>query len=145
MNIKKTLFLTVISVLLLLSGYFFITKLFKSTNEPLTNKAASHSISSKDLIHSFKVNEKTSTKIYEGKIIEVTGLVEEINFLNNKTTIILKNEKDSVGIICEINDLEKEKIKHVEKNKKIRVKGICKGYLKDVILLNCSIELPTNE
>lgn len=145
MKVKRNLFISIVFALVLINLFYYVPPLFKNTNEPLTNKIATHIVSSDDLIHSFKIDEEKSTKIYEGKVIEVTGFVKDISFLNDKTTLILKSEADSFGIICELNPTEKENMKYVEKNKKIRVKGICKGYLKDVILLNCSIELPTNE
>jgi len=83
--------------------------------------------------------------LYAGKIIEVTGFIKEISFINNRNTIILNSSTETFGVICDLNKNQEDKIKQLKEDQKIRVKGICKGFLKDVILLNCSIDLTPNE
>ena len=90
-------------------------------------------------------DEERSDSLYADKIIEVTGHIKEIMFLNNRNTIILNSNTENFGVICDVNPNQKRKIKQLKKHQKIRVKGICKGFLKDVILLNCSIDLIPNE
>lgn len=145
MNRKNKFILLLILLLLIFSGYICISYLFKDANQPLNEKTADLIVKSNELIKDFSRNEKQSLKIYAGKIIEVQGVVEEINYLNNKTTIILKGDDNNFGIICEMNPLENDKVKKINSNDSILIKGICKGYLKDVILLNCTIQQPTNE
>lgn len=145
MKHKSKFFLIVIVVLILFGGYLFISSLFKESNQPLNTTTADLVVHSNELIKDFSINEKQSVKIYAGKIIEVKGVVEEINYLNNKTTLILKGDDSNFGIICEMNPIENDKVAELKPNDSILIKGICKGYLKDVILLNCALQQPTNE
>lgn len=145
MKAKNKILLSLTFLLIVINGYYYILPLFKNANEPLTHKTAELFVYSKDLIEAFKVDEKRSTELYAGKILEVSGTIKEMNHLNNRTTIILENDDDSFGIICDINPLENKKINQLKKNQNITIKGICKGFLKDVILLNCSIEINPNE
>lgn len=119
--------------------------MFKSSEKNLQNEHAERSVSSKELINAYTINEEKSDRLYAGKIIEVTGFIKEISFLNNRNTIILNSNTETFGVICDVNPNQEEKIKLLKKHQKIRVKGICKGFLKDVILLNCSIDLIPNE
>jgi hypothetical protein len=145
MKNKKTILSIIIILLFLISGYYFIVPMFTTSKKNLQNKTAALNVSSKDLIQSYTINEQKSNDLYAGKIIEVTGFIKEISFLNNRNTIILNSNAETFGVICDVNPIEKEKIKLLKKHQKIRVKGICKGFLKDVILLNCTIDLIPNE
>jgi hypothetical protein len=82
------------------------------------------------------VDEKVTNKKFEGKIIEVEGKIKEISFLNNTNSVILFGV-DNSGVICDFNKNQTEEIKKLTKNQTVKIKGIYKGYLKDVILLNC--------
>lgn len=145
MKKKNILFYSLTSLLLLVSIYFFITPMPSKHKKSLENEVAELNINSNDIVNAYNTNEEKSDSLYAGKIIEVTGIVKEITFLNDRNTIILNSNFDAFGVICDINPNQKEKIKHLKENQKIRVKGICKGFLKDVILLNCSIDLIKNE
>jgi ABC-type lipoprotein release transport system permease subunit len=145
MKNKKITFLSIITLLLLVNGYYYILPMFKSSEKNLQNDLAELTISSKDLIKAYTINEEKSDRLYAGKIIEVSGFIKEISFLNNRNTIILNSNTETFGVICDVNPNQKEKIKLLKKHQKISVKGICKGFLKDVILLNCSIDLIPNE
>jgi hypothetical protein len=145
MKSKNKIFLLLILLLLLINGYCYVLPYFKSSEKNLENETAELIINSNDLVNSYTINEEKSDSLYAGKIIEVTGFVKEITFLNKRNTIILNSNTETFGVICDINPNQKDKIKQLKEHQKIRVKGICKGFLKDVILLNCSIDLTPNE
>ena len=145
MKVKNKIFISVILLLLIVNGYYFVVPLFKSSEKNLENETAELVVNSSDLVNSYTLNEQKSDSLYAGKIIEVTGYVKEITFLNNRNTIILNSKTEIFGVICDVNPNQKEKIELLKEHQKIRVKGICKGFLKDVILLNCSIDLMSNE
>lgn len=96
-----------------------------------------------EIIDVFQGNELEATATYTNKVIEVHGTIKDISFLNNRNTIILKSEKfKKTFVICEMSPLSNTIIKRLTKGDTISLKGVCKGYLLDVILLNC---IPTNE
>ena len=119
---------------------------FQSSSEKdLENELPELVLNSEDLAIAYKNNEEKSDSLYAGKIIEVTGIIKEITFLNNRNTIILNSNTETFGVICDINPNQKEKINQLKQHQKIQVKGICKGFLKDVIMLNCTIDILPNE
>ncbi|WP_036822326.1 OB-fold protein [Polaribacter sp. Hel1_85] len=145
MKKKNTFFYIIIVVLLLVNGYYYVLPYFKNANKNLELVASEASINSNDLIDSYILSEEKTDKLYSGKIIEVTGFVKEVTFLNNRNTVILYSQNKTSGIICDIHPSQIEKVKNLKEHQKIIVKGICKGFLKDVVLLNCYIDLKLNE
>lgn len=145
MKNRKNIFLTILILLLLISSYFIVGSIFKSSNINLEHKDAELTVNSNDLVSAYTLNEEKSDLLYTGKIIEVTGYIKEITFLNNRNTIFLNSNTETFGVICDVNPNQNEKIKLLKEHQKILVKGICKGFLKDVILLNCSIDFTLNE
>ena len=73
---------------------------FKSTEINLEKVSSEISLNSNELVASFITNENKSNEVYGGKIIEVTGFVKEISFLNNRNTVLLYTENEKSGIIC---------------------------------------------
>ena len=91
-----------------------------------------------DLISMFQDNEKLANDTYTEKLIEVHGVVEEISFLNNRHTILLRGDKFAQNfILCDMAYKSKEGKERITKGDTIKLKGVCKGYLLDVIMLNC--------
>lgn len=94
----------------------------------------------------FKVDELIKEEFNTNKtnfiehVILVEGIVKDINCLNDRYTIILRGKANvNTLVICDIQKNQKELFKSQELGKTIRVKGILKGCLKDIILLNCII------
>lgn len=138
--ISKKRNLCIISIVLL----FFITLSFfyKCNNI----KKADLFIDSNTIVNAYINNEEKATIDYNDKLIEVSGTIKKITLLDKKNTIVLNSNNKDSGIICELNDNQIELLKTLKKNQKTRIKGICKGFLKDVIFLNCYIvETKTNE
>ena len=136
-------------------SYFFISililviilcslDLIFSNKEINSETKPSVSILSKELMNQYIKDEKKADSAYTDKVIEVTGTLKNISFLNKKITIILNSDVEDTNFICELNDSEKNKIVNLDKDKTITIKGICKGFLKDIVLLNCCIDTIKN-
>ncbi len=120
--------------------YFFIDTKGIESLEP------HFSIASEDLVELYSDNEKKADNLYTNKIVEVYGTVKEISYLNDRKTIILAGNSESSNIICDLNENQLNKLNQLKNNQTVYIKGICKGYLKDVILLDCYIDtLKNNE
>ena len=93
-------------------------------------------ISSIMLTESFSENEILAYKKYVGKVIDTEG-IKKISFKNNRNTLLLEGNQINSGVLCDIETIDSIEFKRLVVGQKIRVKGTCKGFLKDVILLNC--------
>ena len=73
-------------------------------------------------------------------VIAVSGTVYEVNTINKRVTILLKgNETQETFVICDMNTNHSSSIKTIKKGDSVLIKGLLKGLLKDVIMLNCII------
>jgi len=145
MNKKSTFFYAIALLLILVNIFTYVIPFFKKSDINLENVNFEAQINTDDLITSYLSNENKTNTNFNGKIIEVTGNVKKVTFLNNRNTVILYGENKDSGIICDVHPSQIEKLKLLTINQKIAVKGICKGFLKDVILLNCIIDNQPNE
>ena len=103
------------------------------------------SISSEDLLASFISDEAAASAAYVEKTIEVQGRVKEISFLNNRYTVILQGKGEFSCLMCDMNPEQMEQIQSIQKGDVITLRGICKGFLMDAILLNCILINQPNE
>lgn len=145
MKTQNKFFIIIIFLSLIFFGYFVWNSSSPMSNRNLENEKAALIIGANSLINNYTTNEKEANHLYSEKIIQVSGTIKDITFLNDRTTIILNTEFKNFGVICDINKNQENKLKQLHKNQPITIKGICKGFLKDVVLLNCTIDLPQNE
>ncbi|MBC31655.1 MAG: hypothetical protein CMH48_12535 [Muricauda sp.] len=74
------------------------------------------------------------------KIVEIEGVIKEINSLNNRITILLEGgAAESACVICDMQADQTDDLKDYRPKDTIRLKGVFKGFLKDAIFLNCVI------
>ncbi len=137
---KKTrniIYLLVFVLVLLVYGLYNFTKtkdIDTLIAEPMLELTA------EDLISYLELHKNTNDKQYLEKVIAIKGVVKEINNLNERHTILLKGGKDDATlIICDMNPSQSIEFKKLKPGDTVNVKGIYKGFLKDVVLLNCVI------
>jgi len=113
-------------MLLLFCSYLYL----KIQEKPLLhiNKERTElSISSNKLLSAFK------------KVIIVKGNIKKITYLNNRYTVLLQGENEFSHIICDMSISDFENVKKLKTGESVDIKGVCKGYLMDVVMLNCII------
>jgi hypothetical protein len=137
MNIKKNVLPLSIALAIFIGSFYLYAKWSKTSFIDMKRVSTELNVSSKQLVANYLNDETHADSVFSGKIIEVIGLVKEVTFLNNRNTVILYGENSSSGIICDFDDKQIEEIKKISKNDTVMIKGVCKGFLKDVILLNC--------
>lgn len=98
---------------------------------------------SEELVQAFVEDEEKANSLYGEKTIDVKGQLEEISRLNERYTIILYGGSKINGLMCDMNPKEIEKLKKLRKGDQIHLRGVCKGFLMDAILLNCVLLTPT--
>ena len=128
---RKKLFIGILT-LVLASAVFLLVWLNRAPEVP------AEQVDIGELISMFQDNEKLANDTYTEKLIEVHGVVEEISFLNNRHTILLRGDKFAQNfILCDMAYESKEGKERITKGDTVKLKGVCKGYLLDVIMLNC--------
>lgn len=81
----------------------------------------------------YNTNEKTANSKYIDKIVEVTGEVSNVSKNSEgKTVVLLKTDDLMFGVNCTM-----EEDANINTGDKVSIKGICTGYLTDVVLIRC--------
>jgi len=133
---KKHSYRYIAFALILIIATFLAAEFSKPSFQNTTNKQTHTQISTNDLI--FEHKNQSLDKFIE-KVIEVNGTLKEIKHQNNIHTLYLTDKGNTTYILCELQDDQINKTKNLSLGKKIRIKGVLKGHLKDIILLNCII------
>jgi len=100
-------------------------------------------LSIEELLTEFNGNLEKANATFIEKVIEVEGVIKEVSYLNNRHTIILKSKSFTQSfVICDMSPKSNDRTNEFVVGNTIVLRGVCKGYLLDVIMLNC---MPTNE
>ena len=92
------------------------------------------SLSATELFKAFESDEISANENYLDKVIEVYGEVVEITQdMDNHTIVMLKSDDPIFGIRCTLERASS----HIKTGETVHLKGICKGFLSDVVLTNC--------
>ena len=136
MLFKKNYFYFTTAGILILCFYIGFQKI-TSDEIDIQNAASESLISATNLTTAYLQSEENANIKFKDKIIEVEGVVRSITFTNQRNTILLKGIKSDTNVICDFSiNFKKQSITI---GQHLKIKGICKGFLKDVILLNCMI------
>jgi len=138
MNKTKHNFLkwSMVSVLILLitagiAGYTLY-------NKPHRNVKAATAISlhAQNLVDDYEQNENIANKQFLDKVLEVTGQVNDIAKNQKGETIIELRGTEMGSVRCTLEDKNLPKLKSGEL---ATLKGICTGYLTDVVMVRCVV------
>lgn len=127
---KKTFFFAGAVLCLLLAGWGYY-----EFQKPRTNAAAlkpDYSLNAEQLYEEYSSNETMADKKYGSKVIEVSGIVKEIQATDHATNILLATD-DMGGVNC---SFEKVPEPRPTAGDRIKVKGRCAGFLMDVSLVD---------
>jgi hypothetical protein len=140
MFMKKIAYITGISLCVgLLIALFVIIKLYNKPHVDVEDSDADYITSIENIVSEFESNEEIANKKYLDKIIQVDGLITDITLADGNSTITLDSETSGKTVVCNMASSENIKVVGLEKGNKITVRGICTGYLMDVMLVRAII------
>lgn len=129
----KIAFISLIGLLfcLFISYNLIFNERFNIKNHPMEK-----SFTSNELLSELK-HKDDYLKLYVDKTIEIESNILNITYKYGKYTLILYGNEHETMIMCEIQEDQNNKIEQLKIGQNIKVKGVLKGVLLDVILLNC--------
>lgn len=136
-NKNRILKWTLLSLLVLITTGSIIG--YRMYNKPHRNveEAKGIAITAAQLIANYESNEPDANFKYLDKVLEVTGEITEISKNQKRETVITLKGTDMGGIIC---TLEGTAVTTAKPGTAVTVKGICTGYLTDVVLVRCVVQ-----
>ncbi|MBQ4819412.1 hypothetical protein [Aquimarina sp. MMG016] len=111
-------------------------------NKPHINVAKSTpdiSLVSQKLLNDFENDENLANSKYLEQIIQVTGKISELSKTKENLVVTLNNDNSLGSVMCHLSVEESKKAKGLKIGENITLKGVCTGYLMDVILIKCVI------
>lgn len=136
MKLKKII---VAIVILGIAGAFIAYKMYNKPHVNITETSSDITITANKILEDFSSDETTANLKYLEKIIEVEGIVSEVKIEKEKGIITLKTNDDFGSVICHLSDESTQKISSIAAGNSLKLKGICTGYLMDVIIVKAEI------
>lgn len=135
MTTQRKIFLFILLGLGLLSCLYALL-LWKSGPREVQQEAGIP-ITADSLFSAYSLNEKKANQLFLDKIVVVTGIISSVSKnQDGKTVVLLQTSDPMFGISC---SMEQESIALKEGNT-VSMKGICTGFLTDVVLIRCSLQ-----
>lgn len=100
------------------------------------NKQTAYKLSAKQLADAFSNDEEKANSLYTGKVLEIKGYLQEVTFHDSTVVLMLGDVSQSNGVSCFLRD-DSKNIQSLKAGNEVTVKGICSGFLLDVVVENC--------
>lgn len=137
---KKIFFITLIALLIgAISIFFVYTRVYNKPHTDVNNSTADFNVSAVELMAAFQNDEQSANQKYLDKIVQVIGTIRKINTVNGISVITLGTGDSMGGVICNMDPAENKNVLVLEVGQELEAKGICTGYLLDVILVRAVI------
>ena len=136
MKIKKIISLVLIFGII---GAVIAYKMYNKEHVNVAKTKSDISLSADQILNDFSSDESIANSKYLEKIIEVKGVISDIKIEKEKRIITLKTNDDFGSVLCHLSKESAQKISSLKEGQLIRIKGICTGFLMDVILVKCEI------
>jgi hypothetical protein len=114
-------------------GYYMYNKPVAS----LEKKKADVEVSADEIIAAYEADENAANGVYNGKVVQVTGKVSAVTEEAGTRKIQLETSNPMALIICEMET--GTETGDVMAGNMVSIKGMCTGYLSDVILVQCTL------
>jgi len=133
-KITGALLLTGILVVLLI-----VIKMYNKPHKDIQGATPDVVITAGDLVQEFEMNEEGANENFLDRIIQVEGEVAAISTSNGNSLITL-NAPNAIGtVVCNMDASQNKKVLGIEKGSVIQVRGVCTGFLMDVMLVRAVI------
>ena len=111
-------------------------KMYNKPHNEMVSMKSEANLDAKQLQAAFEADESAANEQYLGKVITVSGKVAEIKKEGeNNSFIILDTGNMLSAVKCQLDHLtDHPNLSDLKKGDQVQVKGICTGYLMDVIL-----------
>lgn len=132
-NMKRTLKIVIVIGLIGAAIGGFVA--YKMWNKPHADASEMEGIkiTAIDLYKAFETNEQQANTAYVGKVLEISGSIDEIENADSVARVIFSVPDATFGSVrVSIDKRHLEDVKSLAPAQNIVVKGFCSGYLTDV-------------
>lgn len=131
MNTKKIILIVIAAIAIIGGGT--ATYLWNKPHRTAEDEKPFATVTANDLFNEFSADETAAFAKYQDKVIQVSGVVEEIKADASGNTDIVLTTEDILGkVICTLK--VGATAQGAEVGTTVELKGICNGFLSDVLL-----------
>lgn len=134
---KKVILIGILALIVIAFGVWKWT--FRPAETDVSGHKTDMAINATDLVLQFTQNEDSANARYLNKVIEITGTVDTIAMKEEEVSVYLKENNAISGVLCSFNK-KSFNSDFIKKGDKITLKGVCSGYLMDVVMNKCSLQ-----
>lgn len=139
MTEKRNKIIAIAVVLFIFIAIFLAYKIANKSHLDVAKTLPEISVSASVLLEEFSNDEIVANNKYLDKIVQVNGKVLSKKIIEEKGVIALQTNDDFGSILCHFSPESSDKFSNLELGQNIKIKGICTGFLMDVILIKCEI------
>ena len=125
-----------IAVIASIYGYREYTRKLPDTNK----LKAAFTLNATDLIRQFAADEAKATVKYSDHVISVQGIIDSIQPADSSGAVFLNDGSSMTSVMCQFDKKNFQEMLGLQKGELITIKGICSGYLMDVVMVRCVLE-----
>lgn len=103
----------------------------------LDNKKPDVVVTADEILADYESDEQAANDKYLGKVVEVSGKVSEVSTEGEKNKVTFETSNPISLVITELD--EGNSVEGIEPGEHATVKGMCSGYLSDVILVRATV------
>jgi hypothetical protein len=112
--------------------------MYNKPHENMQSAKADLAVQAEALFAEFSTDEAAANEKYLNKIVAVNGTVADATKDDKGNTSVQLESGDMLfGVKCELDPLSKHKRTEFQKGEKVTLKGVCTGYLSDVVMVRC--------
>ena len=130
----------VLPLILLSVGIAIVTyNVYNKPHIDVVEAKADVVVTANNLFTEFSTDEAKANAEYLDKIIQVKGFIQKLSIENGIGIVTLKTEDDFGSVQCNLSTEAKNDFNLLKENELVTIKGICTGYLMDVVLVKSEI------
>ena len=132
---KSKILLTIVCLGII--GAFIGYKIYNKPHTDMTSAESQTSINATDLMADFNKDEASANEKHLDKVITVSGKIGEIKKEGEQTIVMLETADPLSSVICNLDPFSAHEDHLFTIGDEVRFKGICSGYLADVVIDRC--------
>ena len=134
LSMKKSRIVLIVS-LILLTGILYVYREYNRGNKILSEVEPAVKISAHELSASFAQSDSLANLKFLGKIIEIEGIVKNIEMPDsNISVIVVSGNNEMSSVRCTMDSSFNNKSIQIDIGSPYTIKGICTGYNADELL-----------
>ncbi len=138
--------LALLALLGIAAGIFVYYFVYNKPHPDYEKSKAEYTMTAKELYEGFITGEATPGQKYNGKVIEISGLLSSVESVDSLVIVIFAFNQGMFGdegVRCTMLPSFNEEAKNLVPGTEVFLKGLCTGFNgSDVILEKCSLPRP---